>query len=108
MKKCLSKLALGSALCASSMAFAAEPVSSVLSDQQMDLVTAAGNGANHSPAPSSSRVITRQTINQTQGDTYNVSISPTIGANVALFNWGNQNVGSYTYQSGGTQSATNK
>jgi hypothetical protein len=107
MKKYLSKLALGSALCASSIAFAAEPASSVLSDQQMDLVTA-GHAGNQSPSPSSSRGATRQTINQTQGNTYNVSVSPTIGANVALLNSGNQNVGSRTYQSGGTQSATNK
>jgi hypothetical protein len=104
MKKYLSKLALGSALCASSLAFAAEPASSVLSDQQMDLVTA-GNVAN---SRSPSRVGTRQTINQTQGNTYNVSVSPTVGANIALFNSGNQSVGSSTFQSGGTQRATNK
>jgi hypothetical protein len=103
MKKYLSKLALGSALCASSLAFAAEPASSVLSDQQMDLVTA-GRVAN-SPSPSRG---TRQTINQTQGNTYNVSVSPTVGANIALFNSGNQSVGASTSQSGGTQRATNK
>jgi hypothetical protein len=107
MKKYPSKLALGSALCASSIAFAAEPASSVLSDQQMDLVTA-GHAANQLPLPSSWRGATRQTINRTQGNTYHVSVSPTVRAYVALLNWRNQNVGSYTYQSGGTQSATNK
>jgi hypothetical protein len=104
MKKYLNKLALGSALCASSIAFAAEPASLVLSDQQMDSVTAGGM-APHSP-PSWSRVATRQTITQTQGNTNNFSVSPTVGVNVSVFGSGTQNVGSTTFQSGGTQIAT--
>ena len=102
--KYFGKIVLGSALCASSMAFAAEPASSsvVLSEQQMDSVTAG------TVSSGSSFSYTRTSITQTQGDTKNVSFSPTIGANLAFFNWGGQNVGSYTYQSGGTQVAVIK
>lgn len=106
MKKYLSKLAIGSALCASSMAFAAEPASLVLSDQQMDSVTA-GNMGHQLPPQASSRSASSQTISQTQS-TRNVSISPTVGVNVSVFGSGTQSVGSSTYQSGGTQTATNR
>jgi hypothetical protein len=107
MKKYLSKLAMGSALCASSMAFAAEPASLVLSDLQMDSVTA-GRMAHQLPPQASSRSASSQIISQTQGNTRNVSVSPTVGVNVSVFGSGTQNVGSTTYQSGGTQTATNK
>jgi hypothetical protein len=101
MNKHVSKIVLGSALCASSVAFAAEQAPMVLSEVQMDSVTA-GTGTYH---PASTSTWTSQTITQTQGNTRNVSFSPTIGANLALFNQGNQSVGSYTYQAGGTQFA---
>jgi hypothetical protein len=103
MNKYLSKIILGSALSASSLVFAAESAPLTLSEIQMDSVTAGTSMPYPSP-----RTETRQTITQKQGSTYNASFSPTIGANLALINTGGQNVGAYTVQTGGTQTATNK
>jgi hypothetical protein len=105
MNKYLGKIILGSALSASSLAFAAESAPLALSEIQMDSVTA---GTSVPCPPPRTTTVTRQTITQTQGDTYNASFSPTIGANLALINTGGQNVGAYTVQTGGTQYATNK
>jgi hypothetical protein len=104
MNKYLTKIAVGSALCASSLAFAAESTPLVLSEVQMDSVTAGTT----MPPPPPHTATTSQRITQYQGDTYNASFSPTIGANLALFNTGGQNVGSYTYQTGGKQVAVIK
>jgi hypothetical protein len=103
MNKYLTKIVLGSALSASSLVFAAESAPLALSEMQMDSVTA--GTVVHSPPPRTTS--TRQTITQTQGDTYNSSFSPTVGANLAFFNKGSQNVGAYTVQTGGTQVARN-
>lgn len=105
MNKYLTKIVLGSALSASSLVFAAESAPLALSETQMDSVTA--GSVVHTPPPRNNNS-TRQTITQTQGDTYNSSFSPTLGANLAFFNGGNQNVGAYTVQTGGTQVARNK
>ncbi|MDB5950789.1 MAG: hypothetical protein JWR65_2644 [Massilia sp.] len=105
MNKHLNKIVLGSALCVSSLAFAAEPAPLVLSELQMDSVTA-GTGTS-TPHRSTSNS-TNQRNTQIQGRTTNISVSPTVGANVAILNTGGQNVGSYTTQSGGTQYASNR
>jgi len=108
MKHYLSKIVFGSALCVSGFAFAAEPAASsmVLSEQQLDSVTAGGNYEHPHPHPTpASRSYTSQSITQTQGSTRNFSVSPTVGVNVSVFGSGTQNVGSTTYQSGGTQTA---
>jgi hypothetical protein len=101
----VSKIVLGAALCGSSLAFAAEPASSsmVLSEQQMDVVTA-GTGN------SSSRNTAINAISQRQGDSTNVSIAPTVGLNVAVLTLGNRQsvTGAKTTQSGGTQTAVIK
>jgi hypothetical protein len=101
MKKQIMALIVGSVL--STAAFAAEPVASpkALSDSEMELVTA-GTKSHPPKSPSNS---TRTTNTQTQGDTINVGINPTVGANVAVLNFGrtNQNVGAYNPQTGGTQ-----
>jgi hypothetical protein len=102
MKKYLSKIVLGSALCASSLAFAGESAPLVLSEVQMDSVTA----GNYCPPPRPTSTSTYQRISQSQGNTNNVSISPTVGANLAVLSLGSpQTVGSYTTQAGGTQVA---
>jgi hypothetical protein len=103
MNKYLGKIVLGSALCASSLAFAAEQAPMVLSEVQMDSVTA-GTGTYMQPRTSST--YTRQTITQKQY-TDNYAFAPTIGLNLAGVNTGGQNVGALVYQSGGTQTATN-
>jgi hypothetical protein len=106
MNKYFGKIIIGSALCASSMAFAGESASTtmVLSEQQMDSVTAGGSHTSSHPSFSS---FTVQSISQRQGDSTNVNISPTVGLNVAVLTLGgNQSVrGGNTYQSGGTQIA---
>ena len=95
MKKQLMALIVGSVM--SAAAFAVEPAASpmVLSDTQMDTVTA---GAKPKPRPTST-----VTNTQTAGNTINVGFNPTVGANVAGINTGGQNVGAYNPQSGSTQ-----
>jgi hypothetical protein len=95
MKKQLMALIVGSVM--SAAAFAAEPVASpmVLSDTQMDTVTA---GSKAKPTRTST-----VTNTQTAGDTINVGFNPTVGVNVAGINIGGQNVGAYNPQSGSTQ-----
>jgi hypothetical protein len=97
MKKQLMALIVGSVM--STAAFAVEPAASpmVLSDSQMDTVTA---GTKAPPKPRSTSTVTNT---QTAGDTINVGINPTVGANLALINAGGQNVGAYNPQSGSTQ-----
>jgi hypothetical protein len=97
MKKQLMALIVGSVM--STAAFAVEPAASpmVLSDSQMDTVTA---GTKAPPKPRSTSTVTNT---QTAGDTINVGINPTVGANLALINTGGQNVGAYNPQSGSTQ-----
>jgi hypothetical protein len=115
MNKYFGKIIIGSALCASSIAFAGESASTtmVLSEQQMDTVTAGGStggcgcgGSGGSSHPSASS-FTWQSITQRQGDSTNVNVSPTVGLNVAVLTFGsNQSVtGGNTYQRGGTQIA---
>jgi hypothetical protein len=105
MKKYIGKIIIGSALCASSIAFAGESASTtmVLSDQQMDTVTA-GTGSSYHPSTSS---FSWQSISQTQGNTTNVNVSPTVGLNLAVLTFGGSQTvrGGNTYQSGGTQIA---
>jgi hypothetical protein len=98
MKNYFSKLLIGTALCTSGFAFAAQPASKamVLSDAQMEVVTA-GTMAPHTTTANNS------SVNQNGNKSTNTSFNPTIGANVALFNTGNQNVGAYNPQFGQTQ-----
>lgn len=103
MNKYFGKILLGSALCASSLAFAGESTSVLsLSDQQMDTVT-----AGTSRAPSSYNF---QSIYQRQGSTTNVNVSPTVGLNVAVLTFGSRQsvTGGNTYQTGGIQVAGNR
>jgi hypothetical protein len=100
MKNYLSKLLIGTALCTSGFAFAAEPASKsiVLSDAQMEVVTA-GTNNQHSPRPANNN----SSVNQNNNKSINVGINPTVGANIAVLNTGNQNVGANNPQSGQTQ-----
>jgi hypothetical protein len=101
MKNYFSKLLIGTALCTSGFAFAAQPASTamVLSDAQMEVVTA----GTRAPAHSSNHTSNNSSVNQNGNKSTNIGINPTVGANVALFNKGNQNVGAYNPQSGQTQ-----
>jgi hypothetical protein len=98
MKNYFSKLLIGTALCTSGFAFAAEPASKamVLSDAQLEAVTA----GHQRPAKSTSN---NSSVNQNGNKSTNIGINPTIGANVAVLTTGNQSVGAYNPQSGQTQ-----
>jgi hypothetical protein len=68
----------------------------VLSDSQMDTVTAGSKASKPSRTSST-------TNTQTTGNTVNIGVNPTVGANVAVLNTGTQSVGAYNPQSGSTQ-----
>jgi hypothetical protein len=96
MRKYLSRLLFGSAMSASAFAFAAEPVSAplVLSDVQMDVVTAGGGKAK--PAHQSNRNNSSQNSNQSnEGTNVVVGVNPAI----AVLSNGNVTSGNNSGQS---------
>lgn len=102
MKKQIMALIVGSVM--STAVFAADQVAApkALSDSEMDVVTAGTKTSPPRPATNSS-----QRSNQyMQGNTVNVGINPTVGANVAILSLGGaQNVGAYNPQSGASQTS---
>ncbi|MDB5950788.1 MAG: hypothetical protein JWR65_2643 [Massilia sp.] len=104
MKKHLSKLALGSVRVEHGVCGGTGNVGAIRPGDGF------GNGRPYSASFSTAVVAQHYELNHfpTQGNTSNVSISPTVGVNVSVFGSGTQNVGSSTYQSGGTQTATNR
>ena len=73
---------------------AAEPM--VLSDSQMDMVTAGADSTETEP--------TVTEVTQIQGDTFNYKYNPIVSTNVQILPFGaDQNVGAINPQSGGVQ-----
>jgi Tfp pilus assembly major pilin PilA len=85
----------------STAAFAVESTANpmVLSDSQMDMVTA---GTDSTPTQPATSTVTE--VTQTQGDTINFKYNPTVCTNVQILPFGSgQNVGANNPQSGGVQ-----
>jgi hypothetical protein len=95
MKKRIMALIVGSVM--STAAFAAEPAANpmVLSDSQLDVVTAGGNSSQ-----------CQQSTADNSGNTVNVNVSPTVGSvNVVPIGSNSSNTSGATTNQGGNGSA---